>query len=291
MSIKVTIGVCTKNSERTIKESIESIINQKYPAELMQIIVVDGCSSDKTMSIIASITAKAGVKVETYSDNGAGLGTARQIVVNNAEGKYVIFIDGDVSVFSDFVENHVKFMEANPAIGVAFGTPVFKQGTLNATVKDLSSTAAGGGVGNDATIYRFEAMRQVGGFDTKIKGAAEDQDLLIRFRLFGWQASVNEKARFFHNRRVNLRSFWFEQSWFGYGDHYVNHKHDTMDTVWRKVLAVEFVYTLKLASSAYKRSHLKLSFLIPLQLALGNIAWWFGFIKGHIDGYGHGKSV
>ena len=289
MGPKVTIGVCVKDSEKTIRESVESIINQKYPAELIQVIIVDGCSKDKTLSIINSATSKTCMIVETYSDKGEGLGTARQIVVNNAKGKYVIFVDGDVKLFSDFVRNHVKFMEENPGIGVAFGTPMLQEGTLIATVWDLSTYAAGGSIGTGAAIFRSEFLRQVGGFDTKIKGASEDRDLFVRFRLHGWQVSVNESARFFHKHRENLRSFWVEQSWFGYGDHYFNHKHGSIGTVWRKFPAGEFVYGLELASRAYERTHRKLSFLILPQMILGNIGWWAGFAKGHKDGYGHEK--
>ena len=288
MDPKVTIGVCVKDSERTVKQSIESIISQKYPTEFIQLIVVDGCSKDKTLSIINSATSKARTIVETYSDKGEGLGTARQIVVNNAKGKYVIFVDGDVKLFSDFVRNHVKFMEENPNIGVAFGTPMFQEErTLIATVSDLRAYATGGSLGNDATIYRSEALRQVGGFDTKIKGAAEDVDLIVRFRLHGWQRSVNKTARFFHKRRENLRSFWIESSWMGYGDHYVNHKGCSFGAVWHRFPAAEFVYGLKLASRAYERTQRKLSFLILPQMILANISWWAGFTKGHIDGYGH----
>ena len=64
----MTIGVCVKDSEKTIKESIDSIISQKYPMELIQLVIVDGCSRDKTMPIVASATAKTDMKVETYSE-------------------------------------------------------------------------------------------------------------------------------------------------------------------------------------------------------------------------------
>lgn len=289
MNIKVTIGLCVKDSERTIRQSIESIISQKYPMELIQLVVVDGCSKDKTLSIINSATSKTCMKVETYSDKGEGLGTARQIVVNNAKGKYVIFVDADVMLFSDFVRNDVKLMEENPGIVVAFGTPMLKEGTLITTVWDLAAYAGGGSIGTGAAIFRSEVLRQVGGFDTKIKGAAEDRDLIVRFQLHGWQVSVNETARFFHKHRENLCSFWVEQSWCGYGDHYFNHKHGSIGAVWHRFPAGEFVRGLKLASRAYERTHRKLSFLILPQMILGNIGWWAGFAKGHKDGYGHEK--
>lgn len=255
--------------------------------ELIQLVVVDGCSKDKTLPIINSVTSKTSIISETHSDQGEGLGTARQIVVNNAKGKYIIFVDGDVKLSSDFVKNHVKFMEENPHSAVAFATPMLQEGTLIATVWDLFNHVAGGTVGNDATIYRSEVLRQIGGFDTKIKGAAEDQDLIVRFRLLGWQVSVNDKARFFHKHREDPRSFLTEQSWFGYGDHYFIHKHGSSVAVWRKFPALSFAYGLKLASRAYKRTQRKISFLIPFELVLGNVAWWFGFIKAHMAGYGH----
>jgi glycosyltransferase involved in cell wall biosynthesis len=287
MSVNVTIGVCVKNSEKTIQESVGSIINQKYPAELIQVIIVDGCSRDKTMSIVDRTTEETRLKVETCSDKGEGLGTARQIVVNNAKGKYIIFVDADVKLLSDFVRNQVKFMEEKPDIGAVFGTPLHQEGTLIATVWDLVTYSAGGSVGSEATIYRTEVLRQVGGFDTRIKGAAEDIDLIARIKLHGWQVSVNETAKFYHKHKENLRSFWAEQSWFGYGYHYFNHKHGTLGTVWRKFPAGDFILGLKLTSRAYERTHRRLSFLILPQMILGNISWWAGFAKGHKHGYGH----
>lgn len=74
MSERVTIGLCVKDSERTIHQSIESILSQKYPMELIQLVVVDGCSKDKTLSIINNETSKSHILVETFSDQGQGTG-------------------------------------------------------------------------------------------------------------------------------------------------------------------------------------------------------------------------
>jgi glycosyltransferase involved in cell wall biosynthesis len=286
MSIKVTIGVCAKNSERTIKEAISSIIDQKYPAELIQLVIVDGCSTDKTMSIVASMTAKTGMKVETYSDDGRGLGAARQIVADRANGKYIIFADADVKLFDDFVKNHVKFMEENPSVAVAFGKPMYQGGTLVSSVWNLYHYATGGFAGNDATIYRTEASRMAGGYDPNIKGALEDKDLVLRIRANGWLVSISEEARFLHKNRENIRDFMVEQSWFGYGVHYFSHKNNSPPT-WRRNSIGAFKYGLTVAFKAYRLTHKKISFLIPPQMVLSNISWWFGFYKGHIDGYGH----
>jgi glycosyltransferase involved in cell wall biosynthesis len=314
---EVSIGLCVKDSERIIKQSLGSIINQNYPPDLMQLIVVDGCSKDNTLSIIKKAISKTRIKLEVYSDEGRGLGTARQIILKNARGKYIIFVDDDIMIFRDFVRNHVKFMDENPYLGAAFGTPTFQKGKLFATIWGLANYAVGGGVGMGGSICRCEALRQIGGFDTKIKGAAEDRDLFIRLKLGGWGMSVNKMAKYAHKHRESIRSFLIEQSWFGYGDHYLNHKyrnlssiwHDyingcssdysldlalfvgVVDALWRKIPAGDFVWGIKLASKAYKLTHKKIAFLIIPQMILANISWWAGFAKAHKDGYGHEVNV
>ena len=294
MSAKITIGLCTKNSEATVRKTISSIINQKYPKELIQLIVVDGCSKDKTLSIINSATSKAGTTFETYSDKGEGLGYARQIVVNNAQGKYVLFVDSDVILSSDFVRNEVEFMEKNHEIAVAFGVSIVKEGsfrekTLTGRVSDLAAYALdkSSSVACEATIFRFAAIQEIGGFDTRIKGAAEDRDLIARIGLSGMQVSVNHGARFLHKQRATLSSFWSEKSWMGYGDHYFYHKQGSRGAFWRKFLFGDFVFGMKLSSKAYELTYRKLSFLIIPQIILGNLAWWVGFTKGHLNKYGH----
>jgi glycosyltransferase involved in cell wall biosynthesis len=291
MNLRVTIGVCVKDSEKTIKESVDSIINQNYPAELIQLIIVDGNSKDKTLSIVNKATEKARLKVETYSDKGGGLAAARQIVVNKANGNYIIFADSDVKLFDDFTKEHVSFMEENPKVGVAFGRPIYQEGTLVSEVSNLLCCATGGFLGNDATIYRPEAINEVNGFDPNIKGASEDKDLINRIREKGWLISTNAKARFFHKTKEDFRAFWAEQSWFGYGNHYLSHKNKNGHLIWHELPIGNLKYGLRMAIKAYRLTHRKISFLILPQMILGKIGWWFGFIQGHIDGYGHEKNV
>ncbi len=290
MSLIVTIGVCAKNAENTVKDAIQSIIDQQYQTGLIQLIVVDGFSSDKTMSIVNNLTSNVGLKVETFSDKGSGLGVARQIVVNKAKGKYLIFADADVQLFCDFVGNHVKFMEENPRVGVAFGKPMFQRGTIFSSIWNLYQYSTGGFSGNDATIYRLEVLRKVGGFDPNIKGAGEDNDILRRIQGEGWSVSINERAKFFHKNRRNLKDFLAERSWFGYGGHYFSHKTNTSPS-WRDNPFGAFKYGLNTAFKVYRKTHTMISFLIPAPVVLSNLSWWSGYYKAHVDGYGHRLSA
>ncbi len=284
-AMKITVGVCVKNNERTIGGAIDSILNQKYPRELMQLIIVDGCSTDRTLTIIKNITSKMNMSIEIFSDNGKGLGAARQIVVNNAIGDYIIFVDGDVELQEDFVQEQADFMENNLKVATAVGRYMFKEGNLLSTVQSLYNHVESF-LGNDATIYRSEVLRQAGGFDENMRGT-EDKDVILRIRKNGWEFSANEKAEFYHNCRASFAEFWKEQAWWGSGNHYLNHKHGSLNPLWRYIPATAFVYGLELAVKSYGVTNRKASFLIPLLRVFGNIAWWFGFIDAHLSGYGH----
>src|SRR5208282_6032604 len=103
MKPEITVGVCVRNAQRTIAETIEGILEQDYSHDLLELIVVDGNSSDATLSIVRKLISKTNVRWRLYSDGGKGLGYARQTVVNHAHGRYVVFVDSDAIIRNDFL--------------------------------------------------------------------------------------------------------------------------------------------------------------------------------------------
>ncbi|MCJ7768182.1 glycosyltransferase [Candidatus Bathyarchaeota archaeon] len=281
-----------KNSEKTVRRTIESILNQKYPHELMEIVIVDGCSRDRTLPILASVTSRTHVRARVYSDEGRGLGYARQMVVDRAAGRYIVFVDSDVQLLGGFIQRQVEFMDANPRVGVAVGKYMHQEGPPISLLLSLYNHITWTDYfGNDATIYRPQAIKAAGGFDENIKGACEDLDMITRIQANGWLHCVNANAAFYHTSRDALREFWTEQTWFGYGEHYISHKHKNPFDRRRHLPIESLVYRLRLAAKAYEFSRRRLSFFMPILLAFGGMAWWMGFIRAHVDGYGHGIDL
>ena len=54
--IKVSIIISTLNSEKTLRECIESCLDQDYPNK--EIIIIDGKSTDQTINIINTFNSK-----------------------------------------------------------------------------------------------------------------------------------------------------------------------------------------------------------------------------------------
>ena len=249
----------------------------------MTVILVDGDSKDKTVQIASNILSKSNINFKIYSDQGLGLGAARQIVIDKAYSDYVIFVDADIILKRDFVRKQVEFMERNPDVGVAIGRYLYMDGPFIASLHNLAeSTMYRNDVTTQATIFRLEAVKQIGGFDKRIKGACEDIDIIRRIQLKGWKFLVNDKAEFYHNCRESLKGLWLENIWYGKGGYYFT-KKIRQKINWRQIPIIAFIGGIKIALKAYKMMGKKRSFFLPFLLLFENLAWWFGFIKAYLN--------
>lgn len=85
----------TYNDQRTIARTLCSILKQSY--KNFDLIIVDDCSTDKTLSIIKNLllnNSEIPVKILALKENN-GIANARNIGIKEATGNYVAFIDGD----------------------------------------------------------------------------------------------------------------------------------------------------------------------------------------------------
>jgi glycosyltransferase involved in cell wall biosynthesis len=84
--LPISVVIPVKNAESFIDECLASVV-AAAPAE---IIVVDGCSIDRTLEIVESY----GVRV--LSDGGRGVASARMMGVHEATSEFVALIDADI---------------------------------------------------------------------------------------------------------------------------------------------------------------------------------------------------
>jgi glycosyltransferase len=107
--VKVSIITITYNSEATLKDTIESVINQSY--NNIEYIIVDGKSTDSTLSIIDSYKDKIS-KVVSEKDNG--LYDALNKGISLATGDLIGIIHSDDFYTNNLViEKIVKSIENN----------------------------------------------------------------------------------------------------------------------------------------------------------------------------------
>jgi glycosyltransferase involved in cell wall biosynthesis len=298
-TVDVSIGICVKDSERTIKDAILSIVNQSFDRKRMEIIVIDDGCKDQTIPIIANILSKTDITLRIFSTNGGGLTMARQMVIDNSCAYLVIFMDGDMVFPPDFVQKQVQLMEKIPSIGVAQGMMVGRKskGPI-AELEDLSFSSAfeigihrnwrrdPQALGTGGSIFRVAAVKAAGGFDKQIKGAAEDADITAKIKDKGYLLAVSD-AQFEHEFRRNLKDLWKQYTWYGFGMHYFYHKHGSIREMIIYFWPVAYAWGLMRSLLVFKATRKKIAFFLPPYNFFRATAWWFGFLKAHVEGYGH----
>lgn len=92
--VPVSVIMPSYNSEATIERALKSIFDQAVlPAE---VVVVDDCSVDGTVALVASIAAAAPVRVELIALNkNQGAANARNVGLDAASSPVVAFLDSD----------------------------------------------------------------------------------------------------------------------------------------------------------------------------------------------------
>jgi len=291
----VTVGLCVKNAEETIKESVNGILAQDFPHQSIELIVVDGCSIDNTLKIIKQQLSSSDIQASFFEEN-TGLGMARQIVVEKAVGNYIIWVDGDVILSHSYIRKQVDFMEKNPEIGITEGTYGICLGTslVSAleniayvlTTRSSYVSRIGRLAATEGAIWRVKAIRDVGGFDVGIRGAAEDTELSYRIKMAGWKIAVTEEV-FQEVCRDTWKSLWDQYFWYGNGAYYMHHKNPRTMNLYVMVPPAGFLAGLLYMFNAYKLTRLKSVLLLPIHYSFKRIAWLFGFIKAQVTKYKH----
>lgn len=287
----VTAGVCVKNSALTLPQAIKTVVMQDYPHQLIEIIFVDDGSEDDTLAIIQEYVSKMSISARVFSTKWRGLGCARNTVVENAKGKYIVWVDGDMILPAEHVRKQVEFMERNPNVGIGkakYGM-MSKENTV-ATLENVPfmvydtnpETVNSKLPGTGGAIFRVEAIRQVGGFDSRLKGTGEDQDAAYRVKAARWL--ISQTPAFFYERRVRTwKSLWKKYFWYGYGDHDLYCKNRDIFSLYRMNPIVGFIAGIVYVRDAYTIINCKSVLLLPFHFAFKMIAWCLGFTKARIN--------
>src|SRR3990172_2362785 len=116
MTTVISIGICARNCENTLGNALNSIINQDFPHEKMQLIFVDDGSNDRTLQIMNFYLKKIDISTKVFQTEWKGLGPVRNMIANNADGNYILWVDADEILSSSYVRRQIEYMEKNPKV-------------------------------------------------------------------------------------------------------------------------------------------------------------------------------
>ena len=118
--MEVSVVIPTYNRPHDLRTCLESLITQTVPPQ--SVIVVDNGADDTTEILVheyEEILATSGITLRYVRNNRNSLTSARNLGFKMSQGDIVLFLDDDVILDADYIQEIIKVYKRNPnALGV-----------------------------------------------------------------------------------------------------------------------------------------------------------------------------
>ncbi|MBU4246630.1 MAG: glycosyltransferase [Nanoarchaeota archaeon] len=189
----VSVIVPAYNEEESIGKTLESLMNLDYPKDLLEIIVVNDGSKDKTQNIAEGFMQKEHhFKLLLINQKNLGKGAALNEGIKRAKGDFVACLDADSMVRSDTLKEMMRYFYEGDIAAVSPLMKVYQPKTILQRLQALeyllygflkcifSSMNSIHVTSGPFSIYRKSAIQKIGGFDEKT--IVEDQEICYRIQ-------------------------------------------------------------------------------------------------------------
>lgn len=122
----VSAIITTHNRKKLVRQAIESVLSQTY--ENMECIVIDDASTDGTENYLKNYIDEARIHyIYIAPSESKGGNHARNIGINEANGKYVAFLDDDDEWFPEKTEKQMAIIRENPKAGYVYCGRIYEK--------------------------------------------------------------------------------------------------------------------------------------------------------------------
>ena len=201
----VTVLVPARNEADDIARCLEAVAAQDFPLDRIEVVVVDGNSSDATIGTAEAALARHPFARSAVVDNPAGSTPSNlNVGLTHARGRYLCRVDARSVVPTDYVRRCTEVLERRPDVAVVGGSQVAVVGRGRSGVAIARALNNPLGMG----LARYRSGRPSGEADTVYLGCFRTRDL---HDVGGWNEAWATNQDFELNRRMARRGvIWFE---------------------------------------------------------------------------------
>ncbi len=124
MAALVSVVIPVHNTGATLPETLASVAKQSLPSELVEVLVINDCSTDAdTLRQLDELKVDGIGSFPTRvirTEQNLGLAGVRNFGHEISQGKYICFLDSDDMIAPDYLEKLFLVLEANPHAGFAY---------------------------------------------------------------------------------------------------------------------------------------------------------------------------
>jgi cellulose synthase/poly-beta-1,6-N-acetylglucosamine synthase-like glycosyltransferase len=228
---EVAIIVAVRNEQNYIRKCLDSLLNQDFPPDRFQIIVIDGLSEDNTKSVVEEYQKRFPERITLYDNPNRVQAVGRNIGIKNSSSEFVLYIDGHSQPSSSYVRKLVTILRTSPRIA---GIGGIHQSPNDETffgkaINIAQGSLLGGGRSSyrpktkpnfvdplSFCMYRRSVLEKTGLFNESLV-SGEDYELNWRIRHLGYNLMTTPDAVVYYYRRYNtLKRFIVRMSQYGF---------------------------------------------------------------------------
>ncbi len=106
----VSVIIVVRNEEEVIKETVDNLLRLEYDSDKLELIIIDDCSSDSTLSILKSYSDKIIVRSRSSEDK-RGKPAAINDIMDELKSDLVCVLDADSIPEQDFIKKAVEYFK------------------------------------------------------------------------------------------------------------------------------------------------------------------------------------
>jgi glycosyltransferase involved in cell wall biosynthesis len=283
----ISVIVPVRNSAKTIGDLLDSLMSLEYDPGKLEIVVVDGDSSDCTRKIVEEYP------VLFVDEEGKGLNAARDTGIKWSTGKIVAYTDGDCVVPPDWARAIARNFQS-PLVGFVGGNveaydkedflsiymdetffntkPNFKWRRV-ATRLNLRHFPAGCNM-----AFRRDALAKIDYFDERIEYGFDDLIPVEEVGDTGFKIVLDPEVYVYHQHRTNLGDMLLQHFSYGRGGaRLMRVKRLSKLAQWFTAYLISSTFSLAL-TSALLALGLLLKQRVPLEIALGTFTFFYAVL-------------
>ena len=218
--IEITIAIPVRNEEAYIENCLVSILASDLDFSMVEILIVDGNSSDKSVAIVEKLQ-KQYPMIHLLHNPKSIIPEAMNIALSHAKGRYFIRVDAHAeypkTYFKKLLEWSIKLNADN--VGGICLTDVKHKNRKTESIKAVMSHPLGIGGGEyrgeiqrpvpSHTVpfgcFRTDSLKEIGGFDQRLE-RTEDLDLNYRLQQNGGKVYLVPDVHFTYYAKESLRA-------------------------------------------------------------------------------------
>lgn len=203
--MRASIIIPVHNGGRTIAQTARACLEQDFPAEEFEVIVVDDGSTDDTVKQLRPFP------VQIIAQANAGVAVARNAGASRARGAVLLFLDADCAPPKDALSRLVSEVEENSHVGLVGG--IYASATDSSVIarainEEIRYRHMRGGslvhhVGGFCMTIPADLFEAIGGFDSHYL-RAQDHELCAQVSNEGREIRVIKEVAFAHNHSRTL---------------------------------------------------------------------------------------